>query len=253
MAQLARREEADRWRSAGITEGAKVVELGCGPGLVLAELASVVGPSGLVVGVDEQAGALSTAASVIGDLGLEHASVRRSELWSSGLQPGQFDVVTIRYVLIRHRADAVARILEHARELLRPGGAIYVVDVDLGGSRSDPELPDLTDLMERHAELLVAGGRDPALGPKLGSMVRSAGFEHVERWATMQMPPPMALAAIRPPAWGARRAMVERGLATEADVDRWDRALTELAVRAAKGEAAVFTPLYGVVARTPAV
>lgn len=252
MAQVARREEADWWRSAGIVEGATVAELGCGPGLVLAELASVVGPSGQVVGVDRQAGAVATAARVIGDLELDHASVRQADLWASGLEPGAFDVVSIRYVLVRHRSAEQLRIIEHARALLRPGGAIYLVDVDLGGARADPALPDLIDLVDRHAELLALAGQDPAVGPRLGSMARSAGFEQVERWATMQMPPPMALAAIRPPAWGARRAMVERGLATEADVVRWDRALTEFAVRAAKGEAAVFTPLYGVVARTPA-
>ena len=252
MAQVARREEGDWWRSAGIVDGAKVAELGCGPGLVLAELASAVGPAGRVVGVDRQARALSTASRVIDDLGLGQASVREAELWASGLEPGQFDVVTIRYVLVRHRPADQARIIEHARELLRPGGAIYLVDVDLGGARADPALPDLVDLMDRHAELLATVGQDPTIGPRLGSMVRSAGFERIERWATMQMPPAMAVAAIRPPAWAARRAMIERGIATPDDVARWDHALTEFAVLAARGDAAVFTPLYGVVARTPA-
>src|SRR3954471_19051036 len=50
MAQVARAGEAALWDRAGIVEGATIADIGCGPGLVLLELADVVGPSGTVAG-----------------------------------------------------------------------------------------------------------------------------------------------------------------------------------------------------------
>lgn len=251
MAQLARRDEAACWADAGIVPGAAIADLGCGPGLVLAELVDVVGPAGRVVGVDRQPEALATAATIIDDLGLTHASVVDADAWESGLEAGTFDVVNIRHVLAHNRPEDQARIVEHARDLLRPGGAIYLVDVDLTGGRVDPPDPDLVDLLDRYVAHLADSGRQPAVGPTLGSLVLAAGFEQVDRWAVMQVPPGAALASIRPPAWAAREAMVASGHATAADIDRWDRALTAFAALAAEGAAASFMPIYGVVARAP--
>jgi ubiquinone/menaquinone biosynthesis C-methylase UbiE len=55
MAQAAREREAHWWQLAGIAEGACVLDLGCGPGLVALEMAQVVGAGGRVVGVDREA------------------------------------------------------------------------------------------------------------------------------------------------------------------------------------------------------
>jgi SAM-dependent methyltransferase len=252
MAQMARDEEHAQWVAAGLVEGASVADLGCGPGLMLAELADLVGPTGRVAGVDRQPEALATAGSIIEDLGLAHASVADADAWASGLEPGSFDVVNIRHVLAHNRPADQARIVEHARDLLRPGGAIYVVDVDLTGGRVDPAADDMTDLLDRYVAHLADSGRDPTVGPTLGSLVRAAGFEQVDRWAHVQIPPPAALAELRPPAWAARDAMIESGHATADDVERWDRALTEFASVAATGDAAYFMPVYCVVARRPA-
>ena len=45
MAQLAKENEAAEWSSAGILEGVRIADVGCGPGAVLRLLAEHVGPS----------------------------------------------------------------------------------------------------------------------------------------------------------------------------------------------------------------
>jgi tRNA A58 N-methylase Trm61 len=55
MAARAVEHEADLWDTAGISTGAVVVDLGCGPGAFLAALAARAAPSGTVVGVDNRA------------------------------------------------------------------------------------------------------------------------------------------------------------------------------------------------------
>ena len=67
----------------------------------------------------------------------------------------------------------------------------------------------------------------------------------------MFVPPPEAVAQIRPPAWAARDAMVETGHADAADLERWDRALDRFAELGAGGEACFMVPMYGATGRTP--
>ena len=189
MAQMARAEETEAWAEAGIAEGATIVDLGCGPGLLLAELADVVGPGGRVAGVDRQDAAIATARQVIADGGLDQATVRHGDAWDSGLELGTWDLVNIRHVLAHNTADNVARIVEHAFALLRPGGTLFLLDVDLSGMRVVPQDDDIDDLAARYLEHLSDTGRDATLGPRLGTIVVAAGFEIANRHQTIMMPP----------------------------------------------------------------
>ena len=56
MARHARLQELDLWTEAGVVPGARVADIGCGPAAVLAELAAIVGPTGVAVGVEPRAG-----------------------------------------------------------------------------------------------------------------------------------------------------------------------------------------------------
>ena len=225
MAQAAREREAHWWQLAGITQGASVLDLGCGPGLVALEIAEVVGAGGRVVGVDREADAVATARALLDEAGHPQVGVQRAEAWDTGLEPGTFDVVCLRHVLAHNTAEEVSRILEHVRVLLRPGGCCYVAESDLTAGRIDPPVADLVDLTDRYITYLRSVGRNPATGPTMGSTLIGAGFELVGRDAQYVMPPRGR--GVRPPSWAAREAMVDAGIASTDDVERWDRALTD--------------------------
>lgn len=225
MAQRAREREAEWWALAGITDGARVLDLGCGPGLVTIELGHVVGSEGSVVGVDREADAVATARALLDEAGFPSIEVRQGEAWDTALEPGSFDVVCLRHVLAHNTADEVTRVLGHVRDLLRPGGSCYVAESDLTANRFDPPVADLVDLTDRYISYLRSVGRNPAAGPTMGSTLIDAGFELVGRHAEYAMPPRGT--GVRPPSWAAREAMVDSGLATADDVERWDRALTD--------------------------
>jgi predicted O-methyltransferase YrrM len=70
MAQRARETESELWRLAGITSGAHVVDVGCGPGATIVAMAGVVGAEGSVTGVDADPDAVDRATSVIAAGGL---------------------------------------------------------------------------------------------------------------------------------------------------------------------------------------
>lgn len=252
MAQVARQTEAEQWVKAGFVPGANVADIGCGPGLVLAELADVIGTSGSVVGIDRGAAEIQTVLKLISDQGLTNASAREATAWDTGIEAGSIDVVNLRHVLAHNTAENQRRILAHALDLLRPGGSLYAVDVDLTTSRTDPPSEILSEMNSRYLAHLFDSGRDPSVGPKLGSLASSVGFCEVQRFADIVIPPPPVLAGVRPAAWAARQAMIDSGHATADDVDRWDRALTTFANTAVTENRAAFIASFMVIARKPA-
>lgn len=246
MAELARRDEGDGWRAAGIVPGAKVADVGCGPGAPLVLMAEAVGPEGSVTGVDADPAALARAEAMVAAAGVTNATLREGRADDTGLDPGSFDVVVMRHVLA-HNGGREQDIVGHLASLVRPGSCVYLVDVLLTGIRSLPHAPDLADLHERYVAFHRDRGNDPEIGLRLGQLVRGAGLDLVEHrgwYAVIPMPP-----GIRPPSWAAREAMVAEGHATAADLARWEAAFE--ASDAATERPTVFTPLFSAIGRRP--
>lgn len=223
MAESARAEEQAQWTAAGIVPGARVADIGCGPGAVLRLLAEEVGEGGRADGVDLDTGAVTAAAEQVSDLA--QAAARVGEAARTGLDPGSYDVVMCRHVLA-HNGGHETAIIAHLVELARPGGSIYLVDVDAAALRLHPADPDIADLQARYAEMHRSRGNDINIGPTLGALLETAGLQ-VESFRSggpvFRVPP-----QLRPPSWVARDALVAAGLATAKDLSRWAAAFERL-------------------------
>src|SRR5258708_37778221 len=66
----------DCWRRAGITIGARVVDVGAGPGYATVDLAEIVGPAGEVLAVERSARFLEVAKPACGCRGLSHVRLQ---------------------------------------------------------------------------------------------------------------------------------------------------------------------------------
>ncbi|MGH4006653.1 MAG: methyltransferase domain-containing protein [Pseudonocardiaceae bacterium] len=216
MAESARAEEQSQWTAAGVVPGARVAVIGCGPGAILRLLAEEVGDGGRVDGVDLDSGAVTAATEQVA--GLPQASVRVGEAAATGLDPGSYDVVMCRHVLA-HNGGHETAIVAHLVALARPGGAIYLVDVDAAAMRVYPDDPDIADLNARYIEMHRARGNNINIGPALGALLETAGLQ-VESFRSggpvSRVPPQLRL-----PSWAARDALVAAGLATAKDLSRW--------------------------------
>jgi SAM-dependent methyltransferase len=247
MAEQARAAEADLWELAGVGPGARVADVGCGPGAMLPALSGAVGPDGRVQAVDADPGAVAAARALAAAAGLPNVEVTEGRADRTGLEPGSLDVVMLRHVLA-HNGGAEDAIVGHLATLVRPGGCVYLVDVDGTAVRILPEHADLTDLAERYLAFRAARGDDNRAGLRLADRLVRAGLEVVEfrgRYLIGSLPP-----GVRPPGWAAREAMLAAGVVTAADVQRWDRAFRE--VEAAPVRPTVFNPLFTAVGRRPA-
>lgn len=245
MAEEARAAEADLWTQAGIEPGARVADVGCGPGAVLALLAETVGANGHVSGVDGDQQAIAAAETALGGLPNVDLSVGRAD--ATGLEAGTYDVVMLRHVLA-HNGGSEQAIVDHVATLVRPGGCVYIVDVDVSMLRVRPEPEDLSDINDRYVEFLRKRGNDPQVGLRLGELVRAAGLEVLDLrgWFTI-LPIP---AGVRPPAVAAAAAMLSEGVVTVDDVQRWTTAFDRL--DAEPERPTLFAPLFLALARRAA-
>jgi len=246
MAQRAREHEADLWELAGLRPGARVVDVGCGPGAMLPVLAACVGPHGAVAGVDADPDAVATARSVLADAGVHRVGVRRGRADATWLPAGGYDVAMLRHVLA-HNGGAEQRIVDHLATLVRPGGHVYLLDVDATAAGISPAPAEIDDLTARYERWHTDRGNDVRIGRRLASLARGAGLE-VEAfrgWFDIQ-PLPVGL---RGPAWAARDTLVAAGLADAGDVARWGAAADAMDTWTERPE--LMIAVFAVVARRP--
>ena len=222
MAEAAREQEATFWRQAGIVPGARVGDIGCGPGLTLCELAKAVAPGGHAVGVEREAEVAETAVAVLEREGIANAGVQIGDAARTGLPARSFDAVMMRHVLA-HNGGREQEIVDHLASLVRPGGHVYLVDVDATAIRMmPPQEPELEELSERYWELHRRLGNDVSVGLRLPHLLAAARLEVVATQGMFNALP--RTPDFRGPPWAARASLVEHGLASEADVERWDAA-----------------------------
>lgn len=245
MAAMALDAERDLWTTA-FPPGARVADIGCGPGAVLLELARLVGPAGKVVGVDQDAEARATAAAWATEEGLGNVEVVEGDAAATGLEPGARDAVMLRHVLI-HNGARVPAILEHIRDLLRPGGHVVLNETDGNAIRYPHEpLPEAVEMERCWWRMLADAGNDIEIGAHVGDLAEAAGFSVLARRGRFDIFP--ITPQMRPPSWAARERMRDAGACTDDDIERWDTALTAFAERGAGGY--VHLPQFTVLART---
>ncbi len=212
--------KGDLWTLAGVEPGSDVVDLGCGPAAVMLELRQLVGPSGTVTGVDSDPGMVERGRTDVAAAGVENVSVREGLAEASGLPEASFDVAVVRLVLI-HNGGREQAIVDHAAALVRPGGRVLLTDLDSTMIRVVPPTAPVSELRERFMDYQRARGNDPAVGLRLPELLESAGL-------TLELFRGNCSTRVRPsgergPSWAARRAMVEAGVASAEDLERWAR------------------------------
>ncbi|WP_374024362.1 methyltransferase domain-containing protein [Mycobacterium sp. HNNTM2301] len=156
--------------------GLAVLDIGCGPGTITADLADLVAP-GPVTAVDQVADVLGVARAEIERRGLSNVSFATADAHRLEFADGTFDVVHAHQVL-QHVADPVTALRE-MRRVCAPGGLVAARDADYAGFIWFPQLPGLDlwrDLYERAAR---ANGGEPDAGRRLLSWARQAGFDDV--------------------------------------------------------------------------
>lgn len=174
-----------RWRTAEnsaayllehLRPGMLLLDVGCGPGTITADLAARLAP-GRVVAVDLTADALELART--------EASARRqtniefvvSDVHALDFPDETFDVVHAHQVL-QHVADPVGALRE-MRRVCRRGGLVAARDSDYAAFTWFPASAALELWLTLYRIVAKANGGEPDAGRRMHSWARAAGFTDV--------------------------------------------------------------------------
>ena len=176
-----------RWRTAensaayllpSLTPETRLLDVGCGPGTITADLAALVDS---VTAVENAPAALDAARAVAAERGLS-IEFAVDDVHALSFANDSFDAVHAHQVL-QHVADPVTALREMAR-VCRPGGVVAARDGDYATFTWWPELPALAEFRDLYRTVARANGGEPDAGRRLFSWARSAGLNPVATTST---------------------------------------------------------------------
>jgi ubiquinone/menaquinone biosynthesis C-methylase UbiE len=175
-----------RWRTAEnsasfllgrLVPGMTLLDVGCGPGTITADLAGRL-DGGAVVGIDLAHEVIELAREQHPTSGGAELSFRVGDVYDLEFEDETFDVVYAHQVLqhLSRPVDALAQM----RRVLKPGGLLAVRDADFGAFAWFPPDPVLDRWMDVYHRLTRRNGAQADAGRNLKAWVRAAGFHDVQ-------------------------------------------------------------------------
>ena len=174
-----------RWRTAEnsaahllphLFSGATVLDVGCGPGTITADLATIVTPA-RITALEVTPAALDLARAEIARRGLTNVDFAVGDVQALEFADDTFDVVHAHQVL-QHVGDPVAALRE-MRRVAKPGGLIAVRDSDYAAFTWYPQLPELDEWLALYERVARGNGGEPDAGRRLLAWAHAAGFTEV--------------------------------------------------------------------------
>ncbi len=174
-----------RWRTAEnsaayllphLSSGATVLDVGCGPGTITADFATLVTPA-RVTALEVTDEALGLARTEIARRGLDNVDFVVGDVQALDFADDTFDVVHAHQVL-QHLGDPVAALRE-MRRVTRPGGVVAVRDSDYRAFAWYPLLPGLDEWLELYETVARGNGGEPDAARHLLAWAHAAGFTDV--------------------------------------------------------------------------
>lgn len=157
--------------------GLTLLDVGCGPGTITADLAAIVAP-GRVAAIDSEQSVIEQAAAHAETAGLrDRIEFSVGDVHRLDFEDDTFDVVHAHQVL-QHVGDPITALRE-MRRVCKPGGVVAARDSDYRGFIWYPELPGLDDWLRLYVDLTRANGGTPDAGRHLLAWAHAAGFEDV--------------------------------------------------------------------------
>jgi len=205
--------------------GMDLLDVGCGPGSITLGLAEAVAP-GRVVGVDYDVHHIEAARRLAAEHGVTNVTFDVGDIYALPYDDASFDAAVESSVFIH-----LGRHVEAAREvyrMLKPGGVLLTSDTCMDGTVTGPPMGAIREAYRFFHRWHRSRGCDLTIGKRMPSILRRAGFDHIEIGASSDWKAgPQAVAeharllgGLFEPGGGIRATALERGWTDEARMDR---------------------------------
>ncbi len=114
--------------AAGLREGQRLLEVGCGPGFFTVPAARVVGTNGSVCALDISPAAVNRVRQKLADAGVTNAEAVLGDAAETGLPGNRFDLVFLFgfHAPAGVKSEEIDRILRETHRVLKPEGILAV-------------------------------------------------------------------------------------------------------------------------------
>jgi SAM-dependent methyltransferase len=160
--------------------GARVLDVGCGPGTITLDIARRVAP-GTVIGVDASAEVIDQARRDA--VGVDNVEFAVGDVYALDVPDASFDVVHAHQVL-QHLPDPVGALREMKR-VCKADGVVAARDGDYGAYRWYPDEPDIDRWLEVYRNIARTNLGEPDAGRFLLAWGHAAGFSNVQPSASV--------------------------------------------------------------------
>jgi ubiquinone/menaquinone biosynthesis C-methylase UbiE len=184
MQAVMNRRRASEWAAFFVPHlkpGMRLLDCGCGPGSITADLANLVAPAE-AVGIDLDPRQFINARAIAAERGATNLSFVEASVYQLPFPDAHFDAV-FAHTVIQHLRDPL-RALREMRRVLKPGGLAGVRDEDWGTLLWEPSTPLLRSYIELLLKIWEHNGGQPFYPRHLRELFREAGFQRTEGHAS---------------------------------------------------------------------
>lgn len=233
---------ADVFRRAGLSEGMRVLDVGCGVGDVAFLAASMVGPEGRVHGIDRAAEAVTVAKQRAEQAGAENVTFDVADAATFATRE-PFDAIVGRLVLA-YQPDP-GSFLRHLASLA-PHGVLAFHECDLSTAHTKPGVALFQEVVDLVIDTYRRANLESEMGSRLHSAFVDAGLRAPQMIAAARVesgPDSLAYTAIARVVSSAAPMMERLGVASIAELglDTLESRLRDAVVSA---NAVVFMPTF---------
>ena len=221
------RQRLQTLKALALNTGESVVDVGCGTGFLISEMAAMVGDTGSLTGVDFSQDMLDVAVQRCESL--PQVTLRQGSAVDLPLNDDSFDAATCTQTLL-YVPDVDQSIAELAR-VLKVGGRLAVVETDWNGAIVNSSDPAMTQVIFQSFQKPIP---NPNLPTKLSPMLRKHGFGAINIEAIPIINTGYTSANFSPSIvkWASDMAVREKDISRE-EADVW---MADLRAKAEKGE-----------------
>ena len=162
---------------AGLKQGMRVADIGCGSGKTTFHLNKLIQPGGKALGLDLAKQRIDYAAGHYGEKGIDFICRDVREPLDD---LGQFDFVWVRF-LLEYYSSSSFDIIKHISGILKPGGILCLIDLDYNclvqygfSKRLGDNINSIMSAVEKKYDF------DPYVGKKLYSFLYDMGYQNIQ-------------------------------------------------------------------------
>jgi ubiquinone/menaquinone biosynthesis C-methylase UbiE len=161
--------------NAGLAEGMKCLDVGCGNGEITRRISKIIGQEGYVTGIDFDPSVIGIARQN----SVEQKNIQFEVMDIETYEPGNesYDFIFCRFILSHLQSPET--VLLKLFNALKPGGKLAIEDVDFQGHFSYPPNHAFTTYVHWYEQVSIRKGANPMIGPLLLTMMTNTGLQEI--------------------------------------------------------------------------